>query len=69
MKLRLYCDEDSMDQALIRALIARAVDVESALTAGMIRRSDEAQLDYAAAEDRAIYSFNVGHPRQSLSKR
>ena len=27
----------------------------------MIRRSDQEQLEYAAAEERAIYSFNVGH--------
>jgi hypothetical protein len=37
---RLYFDEDSLDQALIRALKARGLDVESALTANMRRRSD-----------------------------
>lgn len=30
MKIRLYMDEDSMDQAVVRALRARAVDVTTA---------------------------------------
>ena len=30
MELRLYLDEDSMDQRLVRALRARGLDVETA---------------------------------------
>ena len=60
MKLRLYFDEDSMDQALIRALALRGVDVESALSCGMLHCSDQEQLEYTTAEGRVIYSFNVG---------
>ena len=60
MTLRLYFDEDSMDQALIRALKVRGVDVETAWTAAMLRRSDLEQLSYATREERVLYSFNVG---------
>lgn len=60
MTLRLYFDEDSMDQALIRALQVRGVDVESAWTAAMLRRSDPEQLTYATQQERVLYSFNVG---------
>jgi hypothetical protein len=60
VKLRLYFDEDSMNQALLRALAARGVDATSALGAGMIRRSDADHLAYATGEGRALFSFNVG---------
>ena len=36
MDIRLYIDEDSMRQALVRALQARGVDVTTALAEGMI---------------------------------
>ncbi len=35
------------------------MDVHTALDAGMIERRDEKQLEYAAAEGRVLYSFNV----------
>jgi ActR/RegA family two-component response regulator len=38
MDLRLYLDEDSMDQRLVRALRARGVNVETALEAEMVAR-------------------------------
>jgi hypothetical protein len=60
LKIRLYLDEDSMDRDLVRALTARGVDVRSALEAGMIERSDAHHLEYATAERRVLYSFNVG---------
>ena len=60
MTIRLYCDEDSMRHALIVALRKRGVDVTTALEAGMTVESDARQLEYAAKEQRAIYSFNVG---------
>lgn len=60
MTLRLYFDEDSLDQALIRGLAARGVDVESALSAGMLRRTDREQLAYATEQARALCTFNVG---------
>jgi hypothetical protein len=56
----LYCDEDSVQHALVVALRKRGVDIQSALHAGMLGESDDRQLAYAAAQGRAIYSFNVG---------
>ena len=49
-----------MSRALVRALRARNVDVITALDANMIERPDSANLDYAAAQGRVLYSFNVG---------
>jgi Domain of unknown function (DUF5615) len=58
--LRLYLDEDSMRRALVEGLRARGVDVLTALEAGMIERPDGEHLAFAAAEGRALFSFNVG---------
>ncbi len=52
-------DEDSMDRVLVRALQARGVDVTTALDEGMIERSDAEHLDYATAQGRVLYTFNV----------
>ena len=60
MTIRLYLEEDSMRYALVRALRARGVDVVTALEAGMIGREDRAHLDFATAQGRVLYSFNVG---------
>ena len=59
MTIRLYFDEDSMRHALIHALRARGIDVQTALDAAMIERSDEAHLEYATAQGRVLCSFNV----------
>jgi len=60
MTIRLYVDEDAMDQDLVRALRVRGVDVTTALEAGMIARDDKDHLEYATRQGRALYSFNVG---------
>lgn len=60
MTVRLYCDEDSMRHALVAALRKRGFDVSTALEAGNTEKTDEQQLGFAAADERAIYSFNVG---------
>jgi len=60
MTIRLYLDEDAMDHDLLRALLARGVDVTTALQAGMIERNDNEHLDYASGQGRVLYSFNVG---------
>ena len=60
MTPRLYMDEDSMDRDLVVALRARGVDVVTALEAGMLERTDAEQLEYARAQGRVLYSFNVG---------
>jgi len=49
-----------MDRDLAKALQARGVDVDIALDAGMLEREDEEQLDYATAQRRVLYSFNIG---------
>ena len=60
MTIRLYFDEDSMWQALVTALRARGIDVQTALEAMMIERPDEDHLAYATAQGRVLCSFNVG---------
>jgi uncharacterized protein with PIN domain len=57
--LRLYFDEDAMDDALAEALRIRGVDVLTAFEAGMIERPDEDHLDYATSKGRVLSTFNV----------
>jgi Domain of unknown function (DUF5615) len=68
MTIRLYLDEDSMRQALVQALRARGVDVITALEADMIERADEEHLDYATAQGRVLYSFNI-HGAREITRR
>jgi hypothetical protein len=60
MRIRLYCDEDSMRYAPVLALRKRGVDILTALDAETTKEPDDRQLAYATAQGRAIYSFNVG---------
>ena len=60
MTIRLYVDEDAMDKDLIQAPRGRGVDVITALDAGLIERTDGEHLEYASAQGRVLYSFNVG---------
>lgn len=58
--IRLYIDEDSQDQALLRALRARYVDVitvKETQTEGLI---DIEQLRFATTQRRVLYSHNIG---------
>ncbi len=59
MTIRLYMDEDTMDQALVQALRARNADVITALDAGMIEREDAEHLDCATEQGRVLCTFNV----------
>lgn len=59
MTIRLYFDEDSMWQALVTALCARGIDVQTALDAEMIERTDEDHLVFATTQGRVLCSFNV----------
>jgi predicted nuclease of predicted toxin-antitoxin system len=61
--MRLYLDEDAMDDDLVHALHARGVDVETVYGAGMVEREDEEQLTYATLQERVLYTFNIGHFR------
>jgi hypothetical protein len=60
VNIRLYLDEDSMQQALVNALRARGVEVITALETGMIERKDEHHLEYATERGCVLFSFNVG---------
>lgn len=61
MQIRLYVDEDAMARALVQGLRARGIDVLTVVEAGMSEQNDRAQLEYATAQGRVLYSFNVGH--------
>jgi Domain of unknown function (DUF5615) len=56
----LYFDEDSVNRALIRALRARGMDVTNAVDAGQTGVPDMVQLEHATAEDRVLFTYNVG---------
>lgn len=59
MKIRLYLDEDSMQRTLVETLRARGVDVFAALEVCMIEKMDREHLEYATAQGRVLFSFNV----------
>ena len=59
MQVRLYFDEDTMDSDVVRALRLRGVDVTTAHDSALINSPDERQLEYATANERVLYSFNV----------
>jgi hypothetical protein len=55
----LYFDEDTVRHALVDALRQRGVDLLTPLDIGMNEATDDEQLEYAAAEGRALYTFNM----------
>lgn len=59
MTVAFYLDEDTMDSDLIEATRLHRLDVISATEAGMLQRTDEDHLAYAAKSGRVLYSFNV----------
>ncbi|MBW4581597.1 MAG: DUF5615 family PIN-like protein [Tildeniella nuda ZEHNDER 1965/U140] len=58
-KIRLYIDEDSMDEDFVQALRSRNVDVLTVADAGMLHKSDEEQLAWATENKRVTFSFNT----------
>jgi len=59
-QIKLYFDEDALQNALVIALRNANIDV---VTVGDVSRfgfSDEEQLIWAAEQKRVIYSFNMG---------
>ena len=56
--VRLYLDED-FHPDIATAMRQRGHDCQNAAEAGMLGKSDEAQLAFAAAQGRCIVSFNV----------
>ncbi len=60
MPICLYIDEDAMNSKLVKGLRARGFDVKTVLDEGMTGFDDDAQLEYASARKRTLYTFNVG---------
>jgi hypothetical protein len=58
--IRLFIDEDSMDQRFVNALESRGIDVITVGEARTIGFSDEEQLILATEQNRVLYTFNVG---------
>src|SRR5947209_7747019 len=56
--IKLFLDED-VHPDLADAVRGKGFDCQSALEAGRLGRTDEEQLEYAAAEGRCILSFNI----------
>ena len=59
MKLSLYLDEDTIARALVAGLRARGVDVQTVVEAGLRGKGDNVHLEWAAANKRTLYTFNV----------
>ena len=57
--VRLYVDEDASEQAVVRGLLARGIDVMTTAEAGRLGTTDAEQLAFAAESNRTIYTFNV----------
>lgn len=58
-RLRLYIDEDSMDDDFVKALRLRDVDVRTASDDRMRGITDLEQLQWSTQRGRVLYSFNV----------
>lgn len=58
-KILIYFDEDSQDSDLVQALRLREVDIVTSAEAGMNGREDREQLEFAASQSRALYSYNA----------
>jgi len=58
-KIRLYIDEDSMDDDFVQALRSRNIDVLTVSDVAMLNKTDEEQLAWATEHKRVIFSFNI----------
>jgi hypothetical protein len=59
--IRLYFDEDAQRTNLARALRSRQIDIITCNEAGLGEVDDLAQLAFAAAENRVLFTFNTKH--------
>lgn len=59
MTIRLYLDDDSLAEALVKALRDNKIDVVTSREARMDGRDDEEHLAYAAEQGRVLCSFNT----------
>jgi hypothetical protein len=58
-QIRLYIDEDSQDQSLLRALRARQIDLLTVRDTNTFGLPDIEQLRLATQENRVLYSHNI----------
>jgi hypothetical protein len=58
-EMRLYVDEDAGENAVVRGLRARGLDVLTTIEANRCGATDRDQLAFAVQQERAIYTFNV----------
>ena len=59
MQIKLYLDEDAQAENLLKSLQRHNIDVLTTNEAGMEGSSDTEQLEFAASQNRTIYTFNV----------
>ncbi len=57
--VRFYFDADSLERAVVSGMRARGIDATTALEAGLADSSDEEQLEFARANGRVLFSFNI----------
>jgi hypothetical protein len=58
-RTKIYIDEDAMDSDLVAALRSRGIPVITAMDAGLVGKSDNEQLAFAAEHGCVLYTFNV----------
>ena len=58
--LLIYVDEDAGENAVVRGLRARSIDVMTTVEAEKLGSDDSSQLEFASSIGRAIYTFNIG---------
>lgn len=58
-RVRLYLDEDAMENSLVHALRSRHVDVVTVFEAGMGGKSDDDNLLWSSDAGRVLYTFNA----------
>ena len=58
--VRLYVDEDAGEDAVVKGLRARGLDVLTTVDANRLGSTDAEQLATATSLRRTIYTFNVG---------
>ena len=59
-RICLYLDEDTIKNALVKALRNADLDVMTVADVGMLGYSNEEQLIWSTEQKRVIYSFNIG---------
>ena len=59
-RICLYLDEDTIQNALVKALQNADLDVITVADVGMLGYPDEEQLIWSTEHKRVIYSFNIG---------